>query len=55
MSRRCRQVHTAPGSAFAGFRFRPEIIVLAVRWKLWYGRAALERTVHAGDGSLLSE
>ena len=26
-----------PGSAFAGFRFPPEIIVIAVRWYLRYG------------------
>jgi hypothetical protein len=26
-----------PGSAFAGFRFPPEVIVLAVRWYLRYG------------------
>jgi transposase, IS6 family len=27
----------SPGSAFAGFRFLPEIIVLAVRWYLRFG------------------
>ena len=26
-----------PGSAFRGFRFLPEIIVLALRWYLRYG------------------
>ena len=26
-----------PGSAFAGFRFPPEVIVVAVRWYLRYG------------------
>jgi IS6 family transposase len=32
-----RPVLAAPSSAFAGFRFPPEIIVLAVRWYLRYG------------------
>ena len=27
----------SPGSAFAGFRFPPEVILLAVRWYLRYG------------------
>jgi IS6 family transposase len=36
-SRRCRPVSLVPGSAFKGFRFPPEIIVLAVRWYLQYG------------------
>jgi transposase-like protein len=27
----------APRSAFAGFRFPPEVIVVAVRWYLRYG------------------
>jgi IS6 family transposase len=36
-SRRCRPVPVVPSSAFAGFRFRPEIIVLAVRWYLRFG------------------
>ncbi len=27
----------SPGSAFAGFRFLPEVILLAVRWYLHYG------------------
>jgi transposase, IS6 family len=36
-SRRCRPVSVVPGSAFKGFRFPPEIIVLAVRWYLRYG------------------
>jgi hypothetical protein len=36
-SRRSRRVPAVPGSAFAGFRFPPEIIVLAVRWYLRYG------------------
>jgi hypothetical protein len=35
--RRCRPVSVVPGSAFKGFRFPPEIIVLAVRWYLRYG------------------
>ncbi len=37
MRRRCRPVSAAPSSAFAGFRFPPEVIVLAVRWYLRYG------------------
>ncbi len=37
MPRRCRPVPAAPTSAFKGFRFPPEIIVLAVRWYLRYG------------------
>jgi len=28
-----------PRSAFAGFRFPPEVIVLAVRWCLRFGRS----------------
>jgi transposase, IS6 family len=36
-SRRCRPVSVVPSSAFKGFRFPPEIIVLAVRWYLRYG------------------
>jgi transposase, IS6 family len=36
-SRRCRSVPAVPSSAFKGFRFPPEIIVLAVRWYLRYG------------------
>jgi IS6 family transposase len=31
-----RSVLAVPSSAFAGFRFPPEIIVLAVRWYLRY-------------------
>ena len=34
ISRRCRPVPEVPRSAFKGFRFRPEIVVLAVRWYL---------------------
>ena len=34
---RSRPVPTFPSSAFTGFRFPPEIIVLAVRWHLRYG------------------
>ena len=37
MRRRFRLVSAAPSSAFAGFRFPPEIIVLALRWYLRYG------------------
>ena len=36
-SRRFRPVPAVPSSAFKGFRFPPEIIVLAVRWYLRYG------------------
>jgi pimeloyl-ACP methyl ester carboxylesterase len=36
-SRRCRPVSVVPCSAFKGFRFPPEIIVLAARWYLRYG------------------
>ena len=36
-SRRCRPVSRYPASAFKGFRFPPEIIVLTVRWYLRYG------------------
>ena len=32
-----RPVPAVPSSAFAGFRFPPEIIVLAVRWYLRFG------------------
>jgi transposase, IS6 family len=36
-SRRCRPVSVVPCSALKGFRFPPEVIVLAVRWYLRYG------------------
>ena len=36
-SPRCCPVSVVPGSACKGFRFPPEIIVLAVRWYLRYG------------------
>ena len=36
-SRRCRAIPTFSRSAFAGFRFPSEIIVLALRWYLRYG------------------
>jgi transposase, IS6 family len=35
--RGCRPESTLPSSVFAGFRFPPEIIVLAVRWYLRFG------------------
>ena len=35
--RRFRPIPAIERSAFAGFRFPPEIIVLAVRWYLRYG------------------
>ena len=35
--RRFRLVPAVPSAAFAGFRFPPEIIVLALRWYLRYG------------------
>jgi transposase-like protein len=35
---RCRPARvSAPRSGFAGFRFPPEVITLAVRWYLRYG------------------
>jgi transposase, IS6 family len=37
MPRRCRLVPAVPSSAFAGFRFPAEIIVLALRWYLRFG------------------
>ena len=37
MRTRCPRPAPAPRSAFAGFRFPPEIIVVAVRWYLRYG------------------
>jgi hypothetical protein len=37
--RRFCSTSAVPGSAFAGFRFLPEIIVLAVRWYLRYGHS----------------
>jgi hypothetical protein len=36
MRRRCRRV-PASRSSFAGFRFPPDVITLAVRWYLRYG------------------
>ena len=35
--RRCRSRLPAPRSSFAGFRFPPEVITVAVRWYLRYG------------------
>ena len=40
--RRGRPMFDSPRSAFAGFRFPPEIIVLAVRWYLRYGLSYLD-------------
>jgi transposase-like protein len=37
ISRRSRPIPAFSSSAFAGFRFPPEIIVLALRWYLRYG------------------
>src|SRR5659263_216947 len=37
MPRRSRPIPVAPSSVFKGFRFPPEIIVLALRWYLRYG------------------
>ncbi len=37
MPRRCCPVTAVPSSAVKGFRFPPEVIVLAVRWYLRYG------------------
>ena len=36
-SRRSRPAPVIQSSAFVGFRFPPEVIVLAVRWYLRYG------------------
>ncbi len=36
-SRRSRPIAVVAGSAFTGFRFPSEVIVLAVRWYLRYG------------------
>src|SRR6266542_81016 len=33
----CPHLRPAPRSAFAGFRFPPEVITLAVRWYLRFG------------------
>jgi transposase-like protein len=35
-SLRCARPWSPPSSAFAGFRFPPEVIVVAVRWYLRY-------------------
>jgi transposase-like protein len=37
VSHRFRRVPVVPTSAFDGFRFPPDIIVLAVRWYLRFG------------------
>jgi transposase, IS6 family len=37
VSHRSRRVPVVPSSAFGGFRFPPDIIVLAVRWYLRFG------------------
>src|SRR2546425_3651233 len=36
-SRRRLPLHRTPRSAFAGYRFPPDVILLAVRWYLRYG------------------
>src|SRR2546428_1810196 len=36
-SHRYPRPHQAPSSAFAGYRFPPEVITLAVRWYLRFG------------------
>ncbi len=36
-SLRCPHLRPAPRSAFAGYRFPPEVITLAVRWYLRFG------------------
>jgi transposase-like protein len=36
-SRRHPRLHPTPRSAFAGYRFPPEVITLAVRWNLRFG------------------
>src|SRR6266545_4425569 len=36
-SHRCPHLRPAPRSAFAGYRFPPEVITLAVRWYLRFG------------------
>jgi transposase-like protein len=36
-SDRCLHLRSAPRSAFAGYRFPPEVITLAVRWYLRFG------------------
>ncbi|MBM3675773.1 MAG: phage major capsid protein [Actinobacteria bacterium] len=50
-SRRSYPIPVVPGSAFKGFRFPPEIIVLALRWYLRYGlsyRGVEERLAERG-------
>jgi transposase-like protein len=50
--RRSRLVPAVPSSGFAGFRFPPEIIVLAVRWYLRFGLSYREsRSCSASAGS----
>jgi transposase-like protein len=58
---RTRRPAAAPGprSAFAGFRFPPEVIVLAVRWHLRFGLSyrdleelLTERGVEVDHGSV---
>jgi transposase, IS6 family len=34
---RRRELRVSPSSSFAGFRFPPDVITLAVRWYLRYG------------------
>ena len=52
MKRRLRPVPVAPNSAFGGFRFPPEIIVLAVHWYLPYGLSYrdVEERLRCGTG-----
>jgi len=38
-SHQCPHLRPAPRSAFAGYRFPAEVITLAVRWYLRFGRS----------------
>src|ERR1700709_2602507 len=42
----------APRSGFAGFRFPPEVIMVAVRWYLRYGLSYREVEAVVGDGGM---
>lgn len=54
MLRRCRPVPAVSNSAFKGFRFPPEIIVLAVRWFVQDGTRRSGPPTPRSDGDLRS-
>jgi transposase-like protein len=51
MRTRCPRLAPATLSAFAGFRFPADVIVLAVRWYLRFGLSSMSRNCSSSAGS----